>query len=187
LKAANLRERARLEAEAARKKTQKPVKRKEPPQQGEAAPRRQRWGSYEAEIVKVEILDGNGRPRQVFDTGEAMIVRLHYRAHQRIERPVFGIAIHRSDGVHITGPNTRFSEYDIPYLEGSGVVEYVIPSLPMLAGQYELSCSLYDYDFTYRYDYHERAYTFRIQPGSVKEKYGAFRIPCEWRYIPDGA
>ena len=186
LEAANLQNKARLEAEAARKKTQKPVKRKEPPQQGEAAPRRQRWGSYEAEIVKVEILDGNGRPRQVFDTGETMIVRLHYKAHQRIERPVFGIGIHRSDGVHITGPNTKFSDYEIPYLEGSGMVEYVIPSLPMLAGQYELSSSLYDYSCTHPYDYHNRAYTFQVQPKSVKEKWGAFHIPCKWRHIPDG-
>ena len=193
LQAANLLNKARLEAEAARKKTQRLVKvkkkegqKKEPPEQGPSPPRRQRWGSYEAEIVKVEILDSEGQPCQVFDTGETMIVRLHYQAHQRLEQPVFGIGIHRSDGVHIAGPNTKFSEYDIQYLEGSGVMEYVIPSLPMLDGQYELSSSIYDYDCTHPYDYHSRAYVFQIQPKSVKEKWGAFHIPCEWRHTPDG-
>jgi hypothetical protein len=160
---------------------------KEPSKQAPGRSRKRRWGSYEAEIVRVEILDDSRQPRQVFDTGETMIVRLHYQAHQRIERPVFGIGIHRSDGVHITGPNTKFSEYDIECVEGSGTVEYVILSLPMLAGQYELSSSLYDFSCTHPYDYHDREYVFQIQPKSVKEQWGVFNIPCKWRHRPDGA
>ena len=197
LAASNLRNKTRLEAEVARRTAHVPVKNVnvhadwgnrtgELPDQKQVSRRRQRWGSYEAEIVKVEILDSDGHPRQVFDTGETMIVRLHYQTHQPIERPVFGIGIHRSDGIHVSGPNTKFSEYDIECLEGSGVMEYVIPSLPMLAGQYELSSSLYDYSCTHPYDYHNRAYIFQIQPKSVKEKWGAFHIPCEWKHTPNG-
>jgi ABC-type polysaccharide/polyol phosphate transport system ATPase subunit len=192
LEAANVRNKARLESEAARRKTQSPrgqveEQKKEPSKQAPGRSRKRRWGSYEAEIVRVEILDDSRQPRQVFDTGETMIVRLHYQAHQRIERPVFGIGIHRSDGVHITGPNTKFSEYDIECVEGSGTVEYVILSLPMLAGQYELSSSLYDFSCTHPYDYHDREYVFQIQPKSVKEQWGVFNIPCKWRHRPDGA
>jgi ABC-type polysaccharide/polyol phosphate transport system ATPase subunit len=192
LEAANLRNKARLESEGARRKAQGPKgqveeQKREPSKQAPTPPRKRRWGSYEAEIVRVEILDDNGKPRQVFDTGETMIVRLHYQAHQRIERPVFGIGIHRSNGVHITGPNTKFSEYDIECLEGSGTVEYVILSVPMLAGQYELSSSLYDYSCTHPYDYHDREYTFQVQPKSVKEQWGVFNIPCKWRHRPDEA
>ncbi len=63
-----------------------------------------RWGTLQAEIARVEVLDGTGRPQYVFDSGEPMQVRITYRCPAPVADPVFGIGIYRSDGVHCYGP-----------------------------------------------------------------------------------
>jgi len=121
----------------------------------------------------VRLLDGKGRERQHFWTGEPLVVEIRYRAERRVERPVFGLAIHRSDGIHITGPNTQFAGLDIPAVEGEGTVTYTVPALPLLAGLYQISVSAHNWEDTemYDYHYHDRLYAFRILP-SAGERYG---------------
>ena len=140
-----------------------------------------RWGSGEVEITRVEFLDERGNPCHTFRTGERMLARIHYLAHRRIERPVFGVAIYRDDGVHINGPNTKTSDYPIDYIEGEGSIDYVVNSLPLLEGEYQFSAAIYDYSCTHPYDHHERMYSFEFRRGRVKDAYGVFYIPCRWR------
>ncbi len=140
-----------------------------------------RWGSGEVEITRVEFLDERGNPCHTFRTGERMLARIHYLAHRRIERPVFGVAIYRSDGVHINGPNTKASNYEIDHIEGEGSIDYIVDSLPLLEGEYRFSAAIYDYSCTHPYDHHERMYSFEVRRGRVKDAYGVFYIPCRWR------
>jgi lipopolysaccharide transport system ATP-binding protein len=142
-----------------------------------------RWGSGEAEITEVNFLDAEGNKRRTFKTGEKMIAQIKYRAYERIERPSFGIAIYRSDGVHINGPNTATSGYEIEYIEGEGEVRYTIERLPLLSGTYEFSATIYDYYSVHPYDHHHRMYTFTVHTGHLREREGVFYIPCEWEHL----
>ena len=164
------------EVEPAVEETVQPVE--EPAEAASQPP--SRWGSGEVEITKVEFLDGRGNPCHTFRTGERMLARIHYLAHRRIERPVFGVAIYRHDGVHVNGPNTKTSDYPIDYIEGEGSIDYVVDSLPLLEGEYQFSAAVYDYSCTHPYDHHERMYSFEVRRGRVKDAYGIFHIPCEW-------
>jgi ABC-type polysaccharide/polyol phosphate transport system ATPase subunit len=145
-----------------------------------------RWGSGEVEITDVRFLDAQGRERRAFKTGEKMIVRLRYHAHTKVNQPVFGIAIYGSGGVHINGPNTKFSDYVVESVEGSGEIDYIVDMLPLLEGTYELSAAVYDQDGLHAYDHQHRMYSFIVQRGTVKERYGMIYIPCEWRLRPAG-
>ncbi|MDP2726368.1 MAG: Wzt carbohydrate-binding domain-containing protein, partial [Dehalococcoidia bacterium] len=140
-----------------------------------------RWGTREVEITSVEFLDGEGRPATVFGTGDPLTVRMHYWARQRVDKPVFGIAIHRIDNLHINGPNTKTSDYPIDCVEGEGVVEFRVLSLPFLEGTYRFSAAVYDYSCIHPYDHHDRMYTFTVQPKTMKERNGFLHIPCQWR------
>ena len=142
----------------------------------------QRWGSGLVEIVNVQFLDGQGQERTEFRTGERMTARITYRAHQRVSRPAFGVALHRSDGTHITGPNTVTSGYDIDFIEGTGVVEYTIEHLPLLPGDYQLTAAIYDLFSVHPFDHHHRMYSFRVRPGATKETEGIIHIPCSWHH-----
>jgi ABC-type polysaccharide/polyol phosphate transport system ATPase subunit len=144
-----------------------------------------RWGTGRIRIVRVRLLDGEGRERQQFRTGEPLVVEMHYRAEERVERPVFGLAIHRSDGIHITGPNTQFAGLDIPAVEGEGIVTYAIPALPLLEGLYYISVSTHNWEDTEMYDYHDRMYGFWVLPGT-REEYGIVTVMGVWRWEVDG-
>ncbi len=139
-----------------------------------------RWGSGKVEITNVQLLDAQGVERQQFQVGDTLIMQIHYRTTERIERPVFGMAIHRNDGVHVTGPNTKFAGHDIPWIEGSGSVQYVIKSLPLLEGLYHISVAVHNWADTEMYDYHDRLYTFRVLP-SEGERYGIITLRGEWK------
>lgn len=144
----------------------------------------QRWGTREIEIVAVELLDRDGQPCDMFATGDTLRFRMHYVAHKRIEQPVFGVAIHHRNGLHINGPNTRFADYPIDMVDGPGVLEYEVANLPLIEGYYLLSAAVYDYTMTRAYDHHDRKYPCRVQATSIRERYGLFYIPSTWHWRP---
>lgn len=143
-----------------------------------------RWGSGEVEITDVRFLDAQGRERRAFKTGEKMVVRLRYQAHTEVQQPVFGLAIYASDGIQINGPNTKFSDYTVESVEGSGEIDYIVDVLPLLEGSYELSAVVYDQDGLHAYDHQHRMHTFIVQRGAVKERYGMIYMPAQWRLRP---
>jgi hypothetical protein len=146
-----------------------------------------RWGSREAEITCVKLLDAQGRERRSFRTGETLIVRIHFDAKERIEEPQFGLALYHASGFHINGPNTVFSGLEIGAIDGQGYIDHVVNHLPLLEGTYLVSVSLYDHQGIHAFDYHHQAYTFRVRRSStVSERYGSFLIASSWRPGPTG-
>ncbi len=141
---------------------------------------RQQSGSDIIYIEDVRFLNKQGKEGDFFETGDTLTIEMRYYALERVETPVFGIGIHRSDGIHVTGPNTGFSGYDILAVEkGHGIVRYTIPELPLLEGTYYVSLSVSDRFITQMYDYHDQMYTFRVVP-SEYERYGVVSLGGVW-------
>jgi len=153
--------------------------------EGDAAGRGRRWGSGEAIITQVEFLDVTGQPRRAFRTGDSFVARIHYRAIQPIPKPTFGIAIYREDGAHINGPNTTQSGCNIPVIDGEGVLDYIVDSLPLLPGRYEFTAAIYDYYSIHPYDHRHRAYPFEVEAGALPDSEGLVYIPCRWEHRCD--
>lgn len=145
---------------------------------------RSRWGTREAEITDVRFLDRDGRERLFLTTGEPMTIAIRYHAHKRIEHPMFGLAIHRNDGLHINGPNNILANFDIPFIEREGEVRYMVDVLPLLEGTYCLTVALYDTSGTHAYDHQALWYRFRVRQGTNFERYGVIYIPARWEHLP---
>jgi lipopolysaccharide transport system ATP-binding protein len=109
-----------------------------------------------------------------------MEIHLHYDSRERVEDPVFGLAIHHQSGTHVCGPNTDFGHCHVSYVEGPGELVYRIPSLPLLQGAYLVSVSVHNRSDTEMYDYHDRVYPFRVYPGKSGERYGLVTLNGEW-------
>jgi len=140
-----------------------------------------RRGSREVEIVRVQLLDAAGEERVVFHTGEALTIRMHYQAHERINDPVFGVGIFHENGTWLSGPNTGFDEVPIPAIEGEGQIDYHLPSLPLNTGRFQVSVAVVDRTQTHMYDFHDRRYPFVVH-GTSRDRYGMVAIPGEWRW-----
>jgi lipopolysaccharide transport system ATP-binding protein len=143
-----------------------------------------RWGTREVEIVQVGMHNGDGLEQSVYQTGETWVVRIRYRTTRVIDEPVFGIAVHSTEGVHVTGPNTKTAKMDIPVLSGAGAIEYVIDALPLLPGEYALSVAVYDRLVRHPYDHHDRLYRFRVGKGRTLERQGIVTFGGTWRHAP---
>ena len=93
-----------------------------------------RWGTFQAEITRVELLDEHGHTPAYFVSGDLLCLRLHYIAHERVDLPAFGMALYTLDGTRLNSPNSLDEGCDIPYIEGAGHVDYTLASLPLERG-----------------------------------------------------
>lgn len=148
-----------------------------------------RWGSGEAEIVKIQLIGADGLPTTRARTGDEVRVRLKYLAHEPIPQPVFGVAIHTLEGVHVTGPNTREAGLVPDQIHGEGHIDLHIPHLMLLPGTYDISASLVDHEILHFFDFHQRGFRFDVDPGMPHETFGGVvSLGGEWTHLeaPDG-
>jgi ABC-type polysaccharide/polyol phosphate transport system ATPase subunit len=146
-----------------------------------------RWGTGEVEIVAVDCLGPDGALHHTVLTGDDVTVRIHYVAHHVVPDPVFGLALHRDDGVHLNGANTLLAGFDIAAVDGPGVVTFHIRSLPLLAGSYEISASCHDRANSRFYDYHHRRFALRVRTADAYEQVGMMRLDATWDHRPGEA
>jgi lipopolysaccharide transport system ATP-binding protein len=141
-----------------------------------------RWGNRDVEITRVQLIDGRGHETRVFQTGESLMLRIHYEAHVPVTEPVFGIAIHHASGFHINGPNTRFGGLALGTIQGKGYIDYSIDELPLLGGDYVFTVAVYDSTLSQPFDHHQMMYPFVVQTSTIGERWGSFYIPARWSY-----
>ncbi len=144
-----------------------------------------RWGSGEARLERIELLDASGETTTRVRTGDAVTFRLHYTTSQPIERPVFAMVLHTLDGVEVTRPNTRQLESAPEKIDGAGVVDLVVERLLILPGTYDASAAVTDYAALHTYDHRHRAVRFDVDPGDPHETDGGVvSLGGVWRIDP---
>ncbi len=153
-----------------------------PPAETTAGNEDWRHGTREAEITNVEFLDGQGRPTELAYTKQPLTIRIHYHAKKMIPLPMFGLAIYHATGFHINGPNNVFGQYPIPHITGTGYVDYTMPSLPLLGGQYLVTVALLDTSGSHFYDSHTQHWSFHVASDNIEERYGSMYIPSTWHW-----
>ncbi len=147
-----------------------------------------RWGSGELQIDDVEIIGPDGVATDRLHTGDKIIFRLHWTAHQPIDDPVFGVAIHSIEGLLVSGPNSREAGLALPRAEGSGVVDVTVERLMLLPGTYDLTTSVYDHAIVHPYDFRQKVVRFQVDPGTPHESFGGvMSLDGQWRTGPETA
>jgi ABC-type polysaccharide/polyol phosphate transport system ATPase subunit len=143
-----------------------------------------RWGTRQIEITGVRLMDASGKETTIFNTGDVMAVEISYIAHEPIEEPEFGLALHRHDGIHVTGPNTHDAGLKLGVVSGPGIVRYDIHALPLLPGRYNLTAAIHDSVDPIAYDYHQEAYSFRIVESGPPAAEGVILLDADWKWTP---
>ena len=151
---------------------------------GGAGETRDRWGTREVEIERVRLCDTYGSERYVYAPGEPVTLRFAYRVHRPLERPVFGFAIVRNDGLWIYGTDTTLAKIALPELGTSGEVEVTLDSVGLVGGRYFADVAVHGADGT-PHDYHSRRYPFSIRDDGAER--GVTKIQHRWRIVPDAA
>lgn len=142
-----------------------------------------RWGTGQVVINAVRVLNEDGIACALFRTGDRLVIEMDYTVNVALEEIVFGLAVHRQDGVHVTGPNTHNVHLTIAGTVGQGTVRYEVDHLPLLDGLFQVSVAVVDgADFGAVLDYHDRQYQFRVAnpEDSRQERYGMMTLRGRW-------
>lgn len=131
------------------------------------------------EIIKIEILDKNGKINRAFKTGETLIIRIKFKAIKDVNKPVFGIAIYKDNDIHISGPNTKTSQFVIEKINGTCYLDYQIDKIPLLAGRYYISVGIFNSTISSAFDFAERISYFQILP-IEENQYGLIKFSEQW-------
>lgn len=132
-----------------------------------------RFGTGEAVITKIELLDRGGQDVRHVRTGDQLTMRLHYKAETRVERPVFGASIDSVDGPFMWGHHGLDDGFVPEALEpGEGSLDITIPAITFRPGTFQVSASIQDFTCTTMLGAWQRAVTFTVGPGTPFESGG---------------
>lgn len=131
------------------------------------------------DITKIEILDRSGKKNKVFKTKDTVIIRINFKTKESVENPVFGIAIYKDNDIHISGPNTKTSQFAIEKIDGIGYLDYQINKIPLLAGKYYISVGIFNSTISQAFDFAEKNTYFQILP-LEENQYGIIRFSEKW-------
>jgi ABC-type polysaccharide/polyol phosphate transport system ATPase subunit len=140
-----------------------------------------RWGSREIEITGIKILNQRGESHLLFHTADPVRIEMTYAVRGSAEDTVFGIAIHRIDGLAVFGTNTAIERVELPELGQGGLVAFEIERLGLLDGTYRLDVAVHRSD-GYPFDYHQGALRFSVR--SPVNHVGVFEPAHRWQIEP---
>ena len=140
----------------------------------------ERWGSGEADITKVELLNKDFERKETFATGQPLTIRIHFDAHIPISEAVIGIRITHLHGTNVWGTNTKRRAASIPKIFGTGSVDLAIDSLPLLEGTYDLTIALSDYAEVHPFDHWEKRIRFDVHQYDTFDE-GIVQIESTWK------
>jgi len=139
-----------------------------------------RWGSGEATINDVELINAAGIRSSRFRTGERLTIRVDFDFHQRIDKPVFGLAITTLDGVYLWALHSRDGEFVPDSVQGRGSVEMTVPALMLQPGTFEVTASIVDYSTTHTFDFLRNCTRFDVDLGHPRESGGPVALGGSW-------
>lgn len=98
-----------------------------------------RYGTGDAEIERVRLLDVEGVERDTFESGEGVVVQIDYRAKSRLEQVNFLLIVTNGEGLKLCGTDLLKEGFDgLTSIDGEGSVRCLFPCLPLRPGTYSL-------------------------------------------------
>ncbi|MDQ2942084.1 MAG: Wzt carbohydrate-binding domain-containing protein, partial [Candidatus Dormibacteraeota bacterium] len=136
------------------------------------------------ELGQVILRDQHGNPATDVESGESLTVEIAYRVNRRVETPVFGVAIHRSDDLYVYGTNTHVDGFHLEPLERDGRIRLHYRNLQLTKGVYRRTVAVFGGPGRGEQpiDQHWQRHNFRVVSG--KEDEGVTRLDHEWE-VPD--
>lgn len=102
-----------------------------------------RTGSGEVRFTDIEPLNPEGMPSPIIQSGDALTLRLHFRAEELVTHPSFIVRLYTSMGTLITETSTWLHGVTIPSIgPGEGHVDLELDALNLLPSRYTLMVSI---------------------------------------------
>jgi ABC-2 type transport system ATP-binding protein len=138
-----------------------------------------RWGTGEARVEHVTLVDGQGQAITKPRTGEPLGIRLSLRAASEVPEPDVIVAIFDQNGIRLSEVSTKRRGFDLPALRGESELVLEIDSLPLLEGTYEVTTIVRDRTGQRDLDVWDKCLRFDVNRGAVHDD-GVLTLGGEW-------
>jgi ABC-type polysaccharide/polyol phosphate transport system ATPase subunit len=151
--------------------------------QGVDSDRLRRWGSGEATIEGVRLLDGVGVGTSALHYGEPGTIELEVECRQQFSGLSAGVGVFKRDGTYCTGLSMASDESASSFTLGRHQVRLQFEPLSLNPGSYLLDIGLVESATGHIYDFSSREHVLDVQGAARGE--GIFAMPHGWQV--DGA
>ena len=142
---------------------------------------RERWGTEEVRIDRIELLNEGGQKTERIETNGAMTITTQLTAQTSVRAPVVKVSISKLDGDIVWSSTSRKSELGLGNLNSPVVVTIGIPKLPLLEGTYYISVACTDTTGTTDYDHCKNWLRFDVHQSDLFEE-GLVAVPSTWTF-----
>ena len=128
-----------------------------------------RHGDHTAEVLQVELLDGSLHPVELVETGEPVIVRIVYVAHEDLDDVVCGFLIRNRHGIHVYGTNTELQEVPFERVKRGELTEVTFEFNCWLAPEMFSLCVAVHSSAAVSFDWLDGCLFFRVMSATKME------------------
>ena len=140
---------------------------------------RNRWGTGDARINSIELLNHDGTIAQVIESNAGAQIRFQISAHTRIESPILRVQITRLNGDVVWATSTQRGTNTMRVLDGAATATLNIESIKLLEGTYFVSAAITDSTTTTEFDHCENWLRFNVHKTNVFDE-GIVAINSTW-------
>jgi ABC-type polysaccharide/polyol phosphate transport system ATPase subunit len=140
---------------------------------------RNRWGTGDARINSIELLNHDGTVAQVIESNAGAQIRFQISAHTRIESPILRVQITRLNGDIVWATSTQRGTNTMRVLDGPATATLNIESTKLLEGTYFVSAAITDSTGTTEFDHCENWLRFNVHKTNVFDE-GIVAINSSW-------
>jgi lipopolysaccharide transport system ATP-binding protein len=134
----------------------------------ETGQRTTRSGTGDARILRIDLLDGEGKSVRALRSGEQARIRVEFETLRELPALSAGILIRDALGNDVFGTNSYHHGVAITQTAGQTQVEFAFDNLALGRGDYSITAALHSRDthLAGNYDWWDRAVVFQMVPGS---------------------
>jgi ABC-type polysaccharide/polyol phosphate transport system ATPase subunit len=140
---------------------------------------RNRWGTGDARINSIELLNHDETIAQVIESNAGAQIRFQISAHTRIESPILRVQITRLNGDVVWATSTQRGTNTMRVLDGPATATLNIESTKLLEGTYFVSAAITDSTGTTEFDHCENWLRFNVHKTNVFDE-GIVAINSTW-------
>ena len=144
--------------------------------------------SGDLRILQVRMMDREGKLRWTFSSGESLFVHIDYESGSLVEKPVFGVLFHRSDGLYVSSTNTfNIDPVELGPINGRGTLILEIDRLNLYSGEDFMSVGAYQSPDPPHWSapahFLDKQFKFRVVS---EQRHGVMVMPARWKHTVAG-
>ena len=138
-----------------------------------------RWGTGDAQVTQVALVDTNEQPLDTVTSGGEIRVAIELNSHVRLESPVVHVKLETMTGELVWATSTQRGTATLRVLDGPARAVLHVPSVPLAEGTYYVSVVITDATGGTEFDHCQHWAKLHVSGGQANDS-GIVSMPSAW-------